>query len=217
MACRLCNRFWDRLWESSYAWERENSNDGDLWSVEADQRRELIDRAVVLQRTDDAAAFRLFLEAAEAGSAWAAETVGHHYHMGTGVEADFSQAQEYYRRAISAGSWMATLGYARLLADHGHHDFCEPLLEGGVSSGFVPAYFWLAWFRYERSGSREVCGEVRPLLEYAAGKGHPGANFYLAQWMIKGRFGRREIWGGVKVLLRSACSWGREETEKASA
>jgi TPR repeat protein len=217
LICRLCDRFWDRFWEKCDAWERAHSNESELWSEEADQSRELIDRAFAIQNADRAAAFEIFLEAAEAGSAWAAETVGVHYHAGTDVAADFDKAQEYYRRAICAGSWMATIGYARLLAAHGHYDTCEGVLEDGVSSDFVPAYFWLAWFRYEQSGSRKACGEVRPMLEYAARKGHPGANFYLAKWMLSGRFGLREIWGGIKLTLQFACRWGREEAEEADA
>lgn len=217
MTCRLCDRFWNRFWEKSDAWERAHSNESELWSEEADQSRELIDRAFAIQKTDPAAAFRIFLEAAESGSVWAADRVGLHYHTGTGVAADFEKAQEYYRRAICAGSWIATIGYARLLAEQGHYDVCESVLEDGVSSDFVPAYFWLAWFRYEQSGSRKACGEVRPMLEYAAGKGHPGATHYLAQWMMFGRFGPREIWGGIKLIVQSVIRSGREDPDDVDA
>jgi TPR repeat protein len=217
LICRLCDWFWVRFWEGAYAWERAHSNDSELWSEEAHRSRERIDEAVAVQETDRAAALSLYLEAAETGSAWAAECVGWHYHTGTGVAADFEKAQDYYRRAICGGSWMATLGYARLLADHGYQDVCESVLEGGVSSGFVPAYFWLAWFRYAQSRSREACREVRPLMEFAAKRGHPAAALYLATWMISGKFGRREIWGGIKLTLRSALGRGPIASEVAGA
>ncbi len=217
MICRLCDRLWNRFWEESYAWERAHSNDSELWWDEADPNRELIDQAAAIQNTDASTALAIYLEAAEAGSVLAAETAGWHYHTGTGVAADFEKAQDYYRRAISAGSWMATLGYARLLADHGHHAICERVLEDGVSSDFVPAYFWLAWFRYARSRSREACGEVRPLLEFAAGRGHPAAKLYLGQWMLWGRFGFWDIWGGIKLILKSAPGCEREEAEAVGA
>ena len=82
---------------------------------------------------------------------------------------------------------MATIHYARLLAELGHYDACERTLENGVASDFVPAYFWLAWCRYEQSKTTKVRGEVRPLLEYAAEKGHPEAKILLARWMALGK------------------------------
>ena len=217
MTCRLCRRFWALFWERCDAWERARSNDSELWFQDTDRNRERMEEASALRKADPAAALRLYLEAADAGSAWASEAVAWHYDSGSGVEADFEKAQEYYRRAIDGGSWMATIGYARLLAEHGHHDLCERLLEDGVSSQFEPAYFWLAWLRYERSESREACWEVRPMMELAASHGHPGANFYLAQWMTTGRFGLREIWRGFRLHLKSASRWGREQAEEADA
>jgi TPR repeat protein len=214
MACKLCNRFRDRLWQRSDAWERAHSNDSELWAEESDENRKLINLALVLERTDAAAAFRLHLEAAEARSVWSTQKIGWHYQTGTGVAADSVMALEYYHRAICAGSWMATLHYARLLAEVGRYDDCVSTLEQGVASDFVPAYFWLAWFRYERSKSRKVCEEVRSLLEYAASHGHPAANFKLARWMLFGKFGPRKIFAGVVLALRGASRWARETSDE---
>lgn len=202
MACKLCARWRARLWEKSDAWERARSNESELWSEEPVRNRELIEQAYDTHKTDPAAAFRLYLEAAEAGSAWAMDVVAWHYETGIVVAADLDKAQEYYCRAVCAGSWMATIYYARLLAEHGDHDDCERVLEDGVSSDFVPAYFWLAWFRYQRCKSRKVCREIRPMLERAAGTGHPAAQVMLGQLMIRGKFGLREIPAGFKLGLR---------------
>lgn len=207
LTCKLC----DWLWKKSDAWEVEHSNDIELWWEESDQSRELTEQAYAILKTDPAAACRLFLEAAESGSTLSMKMIGWHYHTGTYVEADFAKAQEYYYRAICAGSWMATLNYAKLLADHGYHDHCEKVLEDGVASDFVPAYFWLAWFRYKRSKSREVCQEIRPMLEYAARKGHPGAKLILGRLMLFGKFGIRGIPEGFKFALRSALESARED------
>ena len=215
MSCKFCDRFWDWYWENSDAWERAHANESELWSEESDQNRELIQQASAIAKTDPAAAFRLYLEAAEAGSVLSIESVGWHYWSGTGVAADLGKAQEYYYRAVCAGSWMATLGYARLLAEVGRKDDCEIMLKDGVASGFVPAYFWLAWLRYERSKTRKVCEEVRPLMEYAAKQGHPGAKLKLEQWMIFGKFGLREIFGGIRLALQSAIQLARETPEDA--
>lgn len=216
--CRICARLrrWlgmeteldcDALWRSHLdqceAWEQANSNQDELWWSESGRNRELIEQAWVLRNADPEAAFRMLLEAAEAGSAWAMQSVGSHYHTGTVVAADFDRAADYYRRAISAGSWRATIAYARLLAEQGHVEECEEILEDGVRQNFVPAYFWLARLRYDRSPSRATCHEIRPLLDYAAGQGHPGAKQTLGRLMVKGKFGFFAIGKGLKLLLET--------------
>lgn len=222
LACRLCKRLRARLWSYSDAWERAHSNDADLWELEPATNRELIEQAYAVQESDAAAAFRLYLEAAEAGSPGGMEMVGLHYHWGFAVAADFEKAAEYYSRAVSAGSWMATIGYARLLEEHGCHDDCERVLEDGVAADFVAAFFWLAWIRYQRCKSREVCREIRPLLEYAASKGHPAAKVNFARLMVRGKFGVRAIPAGFGLLVRWAPQLDREarkaeeEARKAS-
>jgi TPR repeat protein len=215
LACKLCARWWARLWAKSEAWERARSNDSDLWAEEPARNRELIEQAYETHKTDPAAAFRLYLEAAEAGSAWAMEAVAWHYETGSAVPADFDKAQDYYRRAIGAGSWMATIHYARLLADHGHHDICESVLKDGVSSDFVPACFWLARLRYERCRRRKPNPEIRPMLEHAAKAGHPAAQVMLARLMILGKFGLRAIPAGFKLGLRGAFRSATEAADNA--
>ena len=221
MSCKLCAWLCDwacaRLDCASYRtesedWERGQSNEWELWSQETDENRELIERAVALKKTDREAAFRLYLEAADAGSVWAAQTVGWHYHIGYAVAADFGQAQEYYRRAIAAGSWMATLSHARLLATHGRYDESKKILEDGVRAGFIPAYYWLAWVRYEQSPSRETLREIRPVLEAAARAGHPQAHWMLKAFLLLGKYGVREIPRGFN-LSRDNWSQGSAATD----
>jgi len=202
--CKFCDRFWDRFWVKSDAWERAHSNESDLWAEETVQNRGLIDQALAIQDTERATTFQLYLEAADAGSIWSMEKVGWHYQTGTFVAKDLAKAQDYYYRAVCAGSWMATLEYARLLAEQGHHEYCERVLENGVASDFVPAYVALARFRYEQSKTAMVCREVRPLLDYAARRGHPEANVMLARWMMSGKLGIHKIPQGYKLALQSA-------------
>lgn len=145
------------------------------------------------------------------------EIVGCHYWSGTGVATDPDMALKYYHRAISAGSWMATLYYARLLAELGHHDDCESTLNGGVASGFAPAYFWLGWCRYARSKTSLVRREVRPLMEHAADKGHPMAKLILARWMALGHLGLHNIPRGWVSVVRFAAISASAERRTARA
>ncbi|MGQ0589217.1 MAG: hypothetical protein ACT4N8_06760 [Sphingosinicella sp.] len=156
-----------------------------------------------MRDADPEAAFRMLLEAAEAGSAWATEAVARHYHAGTVVAADFDHAADHYYRAICAGSWLATIGYARLLAEHGDADESEAVLEDGVRQDFVPAYFWLARLRYDRSPTRATCREIRSLLDYAAKRGHPDAKQTLGRLMMKGKFGIFAIPRGLRLLFET--------------
>jgi len=202
--CKICDRFWSQLWEQSHEWERAHSNESDLRSNESDRTCELIEEACAIDETDPEGAFRLYQQAAEEGSVWSLNRVGWHYQTGIGVAPDLHKSLEYYYRATCAGSWIATIYYARLLAELGHHDQSDRVLKDGIASDFLPAYFWLAWLRYERSKSRMVCREVRPFLEYAASQGHPEAQVTLARWMAIGKFGLREIPRGSKALFRLA-------------
>lgn len=221
MICSFCTWLGNRLridvdharaslWKASDRWERENSNEYELWSEQSERSHELTERADAIDDADPEAAFRLYLEAAEAGSAWAIEMVGWHHETGTVVEADIGRALEYYHRAISAGSWMATIRYARILAAQGHYDRCNAVLEDGVQSDFKPAYFWLAWLRYRRSPTRRTCREIRPLLEYAAGKGHPIAEMMLARLMMRGKLGIRDIPAGLRLSVKIAARFNWE-------
>jgi hypothetical protein len=215
--CRFCAEWNARQWERSDAWERAHSNESELWSQESERNLELIDRASVVQSTDPAAALLLYLEASEGGSAWGMLQVGLYYHNGLAVEADFDWAQEYYRRAIVAGSWMATIYYARLLADHGHHEDAENLLQDGVAADFVPACYWLPLFRYRRDASRRTAREIRPLLQHAADRGHPMAQIFLGRLMAGGRFGLRYIPAGICAAIRFAWrdDWHEGDHENA--
>lgn len=139
MACKLCAWLcrWlcsepaDSFWQQSHDWERAHSNDHALWLEAPAEDRERAEAAVAICETDPDAAFRVLIDLAQGGMAWAMEMVAGYYARGIVVSADFEQAQDHYRRAIEAGSWMATIGYARLLARDRHWEVCETLCATG--------------------------------------------------------------------------------------
>lgn len=207
MACKICDRFWDQVWESSDAWERQHSNESELLSKESEQNWELIQQAAAVEDSDTAAAFRLYLEAAEAGSPWAIHAVAWRYWTGTGVVADPTSAEDFFRRAIGAGSWMATIHYARMLEEYHHQDECEQVLMDGVDANFTPAFFWLARIRYERCKTRKTAREISPMLEHAARKGHPRAQVMLAHLMLRGKLGLGRIPTGLTMAVQAALKY----------
>lgn len=212
MPCRFCEEYWAKFWEHSTDWERAHSNEGELWAARPDAARKLIEQAAAITETDPEAALQLYIQAAEEGCVFSMEMVGWHYDVGNVVPAEFLQAQHYYYRALQAGSWMATIRYARLLEKHGYHDFWPRVLEDGVRADFIPAFFWLARFRFDHARSREQRRSVRPLLEYAAEKGHPAAYMMLGRSLMWGKFGLSGVPRGLAMMwndLRRA--WGGEQ------
>ena len=202
----LCNRIVSSagcasLWDKGEAWDRDESNEWELWLADPAEVRELNVQASQLRSTDPEAAFQLYVRAADAGSPWAMEVVASHYQHGTVVEPNFDRMCEFYCRAIQSGSWMATIKYARTLDMYGYHDECDDVLRGGVDARFAPSFYWLARLRLTRSKSRKTCREVRPLLEYAAEVGHPLAAPLLGVMMMLGKFGFGQIQAGIRLLL----------------
>jgi TPR repeat protein len=222
LACRLCAWLCGRLcaefnaafWGRVRSWERNASNDYELWMEAPAEDRTQAAAAIALSSSDPEAAFRIFLDLAEGGMPWAMETVADRYAGGANLDADFERARDYYCRAIERGSWFATIGYARLLAGHGHFEDCETLLLDGVEQDFIPAFYWLARHRLQQSPGVRTGRAVRPLLERAAEAGHPGAARDLARMKARGQLGLREIPAGYREVRRLARSL--TETEEGA-
>ena len=185
--------------DKSTAWEWVHSNDYELWEREPDTDR--LKQADALGVSDPAAAFEIYRDLAEQGSIRAMHQVAWQYGFGKGklVAPDYDLAADWYIKAISAGSWMATRYYAQFLAMHRHFAHCEAVLQDGVTNEWVPAFFWLAWYRHEQSRSRKTYREIEPLLGHAAQHGHPFARLLLARLMSTGKFGLRKIPRGIRL------------------
>jgi hypothetical protein len=208
MICRLCTWFCDRfcppqasskaIWRASHDWDESYAAD---WEpAEGDEIRERWALAKSLLDEDPAAALAIYHELAERGSPFAMLWAGFLHETGRGTKPDAAAAEEFYRGALCAGSWKATLGYARMLFKRGAHDKWPSTLQDGVDNGFIPAFFWLAWYQYERSPTSRTARQMRRVLEAADRAGHPGAELLLARWTAAGKFGLREIPRGLRML-----------------
>ena len=210
MKCRLCKLLcnWlcgpefaketDEFWSASRRWERDHSNQWDLWMADSQEVRQRNEHANEVFETDQRRAFEMRRELADKGSEWAMRAIGRQYELAQGVERDLAQAERYYYQALLAGSWMATLDLAKLLFDHRINEKWEGILENGAESNFIPAHFWLAWYRFKREPGMRAARKVSPLMEKAAEAGHPGARITLARWKAQGRLGLREMRQGFR-------------------
>ena len=192
-------------------WEIASSNYGTLFADEPDVDR--LNQANAIWDSDAKGAAEVYHDLAALGSVSAMTELGNCYGWGRGVTADFDKAVARFRQAIGAGSWLATLSYAHFLAKHRCFPDCEAVLEGGVDAEWVPAYFWLAWYRLEQSNSLKTYSEIRPLIEYAAKNGHPAARYFFVRFMMKGKFGIREIPHGFRL----ATEWFGPDSGKTDA
>ena len=211
MACLLCTWICNRLagpdsgsravWRAAERWEDDFAV---KWEpAEADDAlRQRWSEADSLFDDDPAASLAIHRKLAEGGSAYSMLKLAWHYDNRT--ERDQAAAEEYYRQALCAGSWRATIGYAHRLFERGAHDKWPSTLGDGVQHGFIPSCYWLAWYTYERNPKARTAREVRPLLEAAAAAGHPGAKLILARWAASGKFGLREVPRGLRMLREIA-------------
>lgn len=201
------------VWDHSYNWEGWAGGEVDFWWEQSDAEQLMV--VAKLSETDPVAAFQGYRALAEKGCVHAMIWLGNSYRYGLGTEPNFEKAYDSYSVAMAEGSWIATRDIAGLLFNNGNFAECEEILEEGIECDFIPAYFWLAWYRIQRSDTQDTFNTARPLLEHAAAAGHPHAEKYLAVLMVTGKFGIRKIPRGLK-LLRNA--WKRftdyEEAEE---
>lgn len=210
MPCKICNWFCDRFcppelssegfWERASKWEDDFSRDWEPWEDDENLRTQLSD-AVELLETNASQALELLIALADKGSVSAMRWVGYLYDGHFGVEENQEMVGEYLHRALCAGSWSSTVSYANFLYRRGEHNYWPSVLEDGMEQGFVPAFFWYGWNKYRLRPSNRVAREVRPLILRAVKAGHPGAEYLLARWTARGRFGLRKIPEGFRLII----------------
>jgi hypothetical protein len=217
--CRFCNWISRRLCvacadhrssmqDDWNRWDRNSSNEWELWEANSVFHLERLNAARELLSTDAATALEIYTDVAEAGSVWAMEQVGRFYAAGIGTGADFEVAQQWYLRAIGAGSWYATIRLARLLDRHGRAEDCRQVLQQGVDADYVPAQFWLARLTYSANPTRSTTRCIAPLLEKAVAAGHPGARHLQIHLMMRGRLGLANIWSGLLAAVSYCRDFG---------
>jgi TPR repeat protein len=207
-----------RVWAMSKAWDSAQSNKGEILEREAD--RDGLMQAFDLSDSNPRAAFQLWLDLAGRGSVWSMHEVAMYYSGRSGFAREPGEAEKWSRRGFEAGDQRALLQYVGIAMERGDFATAEAILQRGVDQDWAPALFWLAWYRHERSDTRETLRDIRPLLEGAALKGHPAAQMMLGRFLAHGKFGVREIPAGWKWLRRLASSVSAESgglTESPSA
>ena len=189
---------WDEMWTRSLAWDDAHTNSEQIWDAEADQPR--ICEAIKLAANAPERAFDTWLRLAEKGSVWSMEETARRHAYGDGVPADAAVAEHWYQQASAAGSQYALLRWAAFVRSRKDYAACEAIVQEMAGEDWAPATFWLAWSRIKQTPSRRTYLAAKPLFERAAEQGHPGAQWWLAEGMAKGRFGIRYVLQGHKLF-----------------
>lgn len=181
-------------------WDYDEAGYFDMLDIEGEESREKIKQAWELFDSNPDDAFLIFLRCARSGSPIAMYWVGYCYDVGSGILADTWKAEQWYTKAINAGSWFALLARAKLFDSTGRIEECDAGLQEGMDAGFGWAHYWMARLRYLRSPNRRTAKTVKHLLETAMEKGHPKAEYAFGRLCFSGRLGLGQIGRGIRML-----------------
>lgn len=207
-----------QFWKMVDRVDRVNwSNDWELWNALPEAARAAFDEGLEIYSDDKPAALAHFEASAALGNPVAMVWVGKLYASGTGTAPDLDRAVAFYRDAIDAGSWNATLCYAREMDMQDHHHVAIETLEDGIEADHIPSFFWLAWLRYKRNRTRKTARAVLPLIEYAMQHDHPGATWLMGKLMMTGKLGLWRIPAGFRFAIRHRALFSAEEENRGGS
>lgn len=179
---------WNWVWENTYKWDEANANWDELDEREPDI--ELICRALELSEVGDYSEAMLILTSlAEQGSVRSMIELGKYHEFGYGVPLNLDLAEIWYQRALDGGSQYAMLKCADFAALRQNYSECDAILQPGVDNGWASAAFWQARYCLKQCDSKQTYRRIFPLLTTSAKCGHPGSQLYLANFMVRGKFG----------------------------
>ncbi len=166
---------------------------------------ERIKNAHSLWKTDPAQYLKEHMALAEEdGSLWGAICLGAFFEEGVGTECDLAQAEKWYRRAFEGGSDEALIQLGALYARSRQYAKAEEVYRRGAERNWAPAMYRLAWVYSTRPDWRCHRDEARTLLERAGAAGDILAKKFLADAMVRGWFGVRNIPKGFRLAFSVA-------------
>jgi len=135
---------------------------------------------------------------------WSMAAAGHLFENGTGIARDLAQAEHWYLRAFDAGSDYALIWLGSLYQNSNRQAEAQGIFRTGVERGFVPALFYLAWSYWNSADWSRRRDEALALLERGSAAGDLSAKRFLANAMMRGRFGLGHIPAGFRLALSVA-------------
>jgi len=201
------------LWDNVRRFDQDTSNSFDLWDKLPEEVQDQYCEGYDLWDTDPEGAFALFELSAANGNPSAMIAEAACCERGNGTAKDGKRAKQFFRDAVEAGSWHATIHYARFLERAGDQELAYLTLEDGVDAEYTAAYFWLAWLLYKAEPNRRMAREVFSMVEHAVAKGHPGGRWLKAKLLFKGHMGVMRVAEGYRIQRKLSGELGNELKE----
>ncbi|QDC03232.1 sel1 repeat family protein [Mesorhizobium sp. 8] len=128
---------------------------------------------------------------------------------GTYVKKDRKEAHALMQAAAEAGNTLAQFNFAQLLVEEDSGDAglarAAPYYERAAEAGLPDAQYAMAQFYANGvGGKKEDDVKARALLAQAARQNYDTAEIDLAQWLIDGRGGKRDLKAGFQWMKRAA-------------
>jgi uncharacterized protein len=141
---------------------------------------------------------------AERGSLMSMIYVANAHSKGIGTDVNPRQAEEWYRRAIVGGSVLASYELGRNFLEKKDFRGAQEMFSAGTEKVYPPSMHMLALMHLRGQGVPVDLTKARNLLEMAVAQGHVFSKRNLGLLLMKGRFGIRQFFRGILLLLASA-------------
>ncbi len=187
------------LWANVKRFDQDCGNSWKLWEKLPVDVQDQYNESHALKDSDPEKSFTLAELSASNGNPTAMIAAALCCEYGDGTSKDREKARKFYEGAVEAGSWPATIYYARFLDRIGDQEMAFATLEDGVDADYTAAFFWLAWLLYKHESSRKMARQVFPMVERAADRAHPGGRWLKAKLLIKGQMGVVRIAEGWRI------------------
>lgn len=194
----------DRFWDEVDRLDRVRwSNDWELWNALSEEARAIFNEGLTVYPHDKPQALARFEASAALGNPVAMVWAGRLHASGAGTAPDRDRACAFFSDAIDAGSWNATLWYAREMHSLGYPEVAFETLAEGVDADHVPSFFWLAWLRYKTKRTSKEARAVLPLIDYAIERDHRAGTWLKGKLMMAGKLGLARIPAGFRFAIRN--------------
>jgi TPR repeat protein len=163
-----------------------------------------VQHARSVRETDPVQALSQLRALAGLGSAMAMVEIAFMYGKGIGVQANASDEEAWYKRAVEAGSVFGQFALAHVYSQTQRYSEALAACETAAVSGYAPAMYFLAFMYGQGVGTERNLDKERDLLQQAMLLGHLWARGRLGRLLMQRRWGIRQRLRGLFLFVSGA-------------
>jgi TPR repeat protein len=137
---------------------------------------------------------------ADRGSIGSMLYIAHTYRK---LKGDLLQSNEWFRRAMNAGSLIGSYELGRNYCTAKNYLEALDVLKVGEANDYAPSIHLLGVMYWKGFGVEKDIDKARKLFERAAELGHAYAKRNLGILLLKGHYGPRQVFRGLRLWMRS--------------